>query len=77
MSDRLVTVGARSPSGHGGRGIYWVLKNVILGPAIRKLFRPIEEGAENVPEHGAGDPGQQPPVVRRLAVHAARRWTAG
>jgi len=34
------------------RGIYWVLKNVLLGPAIRRIFRPIEEGTENVPPSG-------------------------
>ncbi len=58
MSDDLVSV---SPSGkvavehgaHGGRGIYWVLKNVLLGPAVSKIFRPIEEGAHHVPQEGA------------------------
>ncbi|HEY5820530.1 MAG TPA: lysophospholipid acyltransferase family protein [Propionibacteriaceae bacterium] len=29
-----------------------MLKNVLLGPAIGKVFRPIDEGVENVPEHG-------------------------
>jgi 1-acyl-sn-glycerol-3-phosphate acyltransferase len=36
----------------GGRGIYWLLKNVLLGPAITKVFRPVEEGVENVPRTG-------------------------
>ncbi len=36
----------------GGRGIYWMLKNVLLGPGIRRIFRPIEEGLSNVPKHG-------------------------
>jgi 1-acyl-sn-glycerol-3-phosphate acyltransferase len=36
----------------GGRGIYWVLKNVLLGPAIAKIFRPVEEGLDNVPRVG-------------------------
>ena len=36
-----------------GSGIYWLLKNVILGPPIRRVFRPIVEGAENVPREGA------------------------
>ncbi|GAA1852828.1 1-acyl-sn-glycerol-3-phosphate acyltransferase [Microlunatus capsulatus] len=36
----------------GGRGIYWVLKNVLLGPAIDKIFRPVAEGVENVPSTG-------------------------
>ena len=58
MGDELISVegsGKLHPE-HGragGRGIYWVLKNVVLGPGIRKLFRPVEEGAENVPETGA------------------------
>jgi 1-acyl-sn-glycerol-3-phosphate acyltransferase len=51
MSDELVTVEPES-EGHNGRGIYWALKNVIVGPAVRKLFRPIVEGAENVPKTG-------------------------
>ncbi len=38
--------------GGGGRGIYWVLKNVLLGPVIDKIFRPVAEGAENVPTRG-------------------------
>jgi 1-acyl-sn-glycerol-3-phosphate acyltransferase len=36
-----------------GRGAYWVLKNVLLGPAITKIFRPISEGARHVPDEGA------------------------
>jgi len=38
--------------GGGGRGIYWVLKNVLLGPAIDKIFRPVAEGVEHVPTTG-------------------------
>ncbi|MCW2810189.1 MAG: putative acyltransferase, partial [Friedmanniella sp.] len=58
MSDELVSVdpagkvSVESGSG-GGRGIYWVLKNLVLGPAISKIFRPHEEGTENVPREGA------------------------
>jgi len=33
--------------------VYWVLKNVLLGPVITKIFRPIHEGTENVPDQGA------------------------
>jgi 1-acyl-sn-glycerol-3-phosphate acyltransferase len=33
--------------------VYWTLKNVLLGPAIAKIFRPIHEGVENVPDKGA------------------------
>ena len=39
-------------AGHG-KGIYWVLRHVVLGPVVTKIFRPIEEGTENVPETGA------------------------
>ena len=58
MTDDLVSVDpsgkvAVEKGGRGGRGIYWVLKNVLLGPAISRIFRPTEEGAENVPERGA------------------------
>jgi 1-acyl-sn-glycerol-3-phosphate acyltransferase len=55
MSQKLVTLdpGTDEPGDGGGRGIYWVLKNIVLGPAIRKVFRPIEEGTENVPRRGA------------------------
>ena len=41
-------------SGSGaGRAAYWVLKHVLLGPAITKIFRPIHEGEEHVPDNGA------------------------
>ena len=40
------------PGRGGGRGIYWVLKNVLLGPMITKVFRPVEEGVQNVPRTG-------------------------
>lgn len=58
MNDQVVSVGADGPGpmekgAQSGRGIYWVLKNLMLGPAISKIFRPIEEGMENVPETGA------------------------
>ncbi len=53
MSDRLVTVDPHDDHGRGsGRGIYWVLKNVLLGPAVQKVFRPSVEGEENVPLRG-------------------------
>ncbi|ONI76569.1 1-acyl-sn-glycerol-3-phosphate acyltransferase [Kribbella sp. ALI-6-A] len=35
-----------------GKGIYWVLKNVLIGPPVKRLFRPNIEGAENVPDQG-------------------------
>jgi 1-acyl-sn-glycerol-3-phosphate acyltransferase len=31
---------------------YWALKWVLLGPALKVVFRPDAEGTENVPEHG-------------------------
>ena len=38
-------------SGHG-KGFYWLLRHVVLGPVVTKIFRPTVEGAENVPETG-------------------------
>ena len=40
------------PGRHAGRGIYWVLRHVVLGPAIDKIFRPEEIGVEHVPVQG-------------------------
>ena len=58
VSDDLVSVdrggNVTVESGSGaGRAVYWALKNVLLGPAIAKIFRPIHEGTENVPDQGA------------------------
>ena len=33
--------------------LYWVLKNVVIGPWLRVLFRPWVEGRENLPDRGA------------------------
>jgi 1-acyl-sn-glycerol-3-phosphate acyltransferase len=57
VSDDLVSVDRHGnitvESGSGaGRAIYWALKNVLLGPAITRLFRPIHEGIDNVPDQG-------------------------
>jgi 1-acyl-sn-glycerol-3-phosphate acyltransferase len=57
VSDDLVSVdrhgNVRIESGSGaGRAIYWALKNVLLGPVITRIFRPIHEGNEHVPEEG-------------------------
>ena len=57
LSDDLVSVDRHGnvtvESGSGaGRAIYWALKNVLLGPAITRLFRPIQEGIDNVPDEG-------------------------
>jgi 1-acyl-sn-glycerol-3-phosphate acyltransferase len=35
-----------------GKGIYWVLKNVVVGPPVRRIFRPIVIGTGNIPETG-------------------------
>jgi 1-acyl-sn-glycerol-3-phosphate acyltransferase len=35
-----------------GRGIYWLLRNVLLGPAVTKVFRPVVEGASHIPPTG-------------------------
>jgi 1-acyl-sn-glycerol-3-phosphate acyltransferase len=58
VSDDLVSVdrggNVTVESGSGaGRAVYWALKNVLVGPAITKIFRPIHEGTENVPDQGA------------------------
>ncbi len=44
----LEPAGARPP----GRGIYWLLRRVAPGPAVRQVFRPIEHGVANVPVNG-------------------------
>ena len=63
--------------GSEGRGLYWVMRNVLLGPPVLKIFNPVVEGAQNVPDFGRGHPRGQPPVVHRLAVHAAGAGPAG
>ncbi len=50
--DRGGNVTVESGTG-AGRAVYWALKNVLLGPVIDKIFRPIHEGTENVPDQGA------------------------
>ena len=32
--------------------LYWFMKNVLIGPVVRTLFKPWVEGEEHVPEHG-------------------------
>jgi len=56
VSDDLVSFDGdkvERENGRGGKGIYWMLKNVLLGPGISKIFRPVEEGVQNVPARGA------------------------
>ena len=35
-----------------GKGIYWMLKNVVVGPPVKRIFRPKVEGGENIPDLG-------------------------
>jgi len=35
-----------------GKGIYWMLKNVLIGPPVKRIFRPKVEGAEHIPAQG-------------------------
>jgi 1-acyl-sn-glycerol-3-phosphate acyltransferase len=35
-----------------GKGIYWVLKNVLIGPPVKRIFRPNVVGSENIPAEG-------------------------
>lgn len=54
-SSELVTVDPANERVHGdggGKNLYWMLKNVLLGPSIKGIFRPVVEGVENVPESG-------------------------
>jgi 1-acyl-sn-glycerol-3-phosphate acyltransferase len=39
--------------GQGDQVLYWVLKNLVIGPWLRVLFRPWVEGRENLPDRGA------------------------
>ena len=43
---------AGDPDVGDGKGIYWVLKNVLLGPPVRRVFRPRVVGAEHIPATG-------------------------
>ena len=50
-----MTVAPRDEPGDGdgsGKGAYWLFKNVLLGPGIKRVFRPVVEGADHVPEDG-------------------------
>lgn len=45
--------GGREPGDGGGGKAYWFFKNVLFGPGIKRIFRPVVEGADNVPAHDA------------------------
>jgi len=47
----LVSVDPGPDKGEG-RGVYWLFKRVLIGPGVRRIFRPVEEGVDNVPIHG-------------------------
>ena len=58
VSDDLVSVDRHGKvtveSGSGaGRAIYWALKNVLLGPAIARIFRPVMRGRRTSEYEGA------------------------
>lgn len=39
--------------GDGSGGLlYWLLRNIVLGPVIKRVFSPVEEGVSNIPAHG-------------------------
>ena len=45
--------GGRYDGGAGGGAVfYWFLKWIAIGPLLRIIFRPVVEGAENVPDEG-------------------------
>ncbi len=47
------TLSVKSADGsRPGRGVYWLLRHVVLGPVVDQLFRPVEEGADHVPAEG-------------------------
>src|SRR5215212_6370042 len=55
VMEGLCTSRSRLPEGlHGRRRrlFYWFLKWIALGPFLRVIFRPVIEGAENVPDEG-------------------------
>ncbi len=62
--------------GYVGPVTYWVLK-VVLTPIFLVLWRVKVEGRENIPKHGAGRAGRQPPVLLRFVLHPARRDAQG
>ncbi|MDO5499357.1 MAG: lysophospholipid acyltransferase family protein [Propionibacteriaceae bacterium] len=41
----------REGDGSGSRA-YWLTKHVLIGPVIKRIFRPITLGAHHVPDHG-------------------------
>lgn len=50
--DRAADVTHRIEGDGSGGGAYWLFKNVLFGPGIKRIFRPIVDGADNVPTRG-------------------------
>jgi 1-acyl-sn-glycerol-3-phosphate acyltransferase len=44
--------GPEDEESNAGAVLYWLLRNVLVGPAVLRTFRPHVEGVENVPQHG-------------------------
>jgi 1-acyl-sn-glycerol-3-phosphate acyltransferase len=44
--------GPEDEESNAGAVLYWLLRNVLLGPVVERTFRPRVQGAENVPAHG-------------------------
>ncbi|SDS11813.1 lysophospholipid acyltransferase family protein [Microlunatus soli] len=44
--------GPEDEESNAGAVLYWLLRNVILGPGVDRLFRPNYEGVHNVPKIG-------------------------
>ena len=62
----------RSGSGRGGGKVVLLVPQVDRPRAVPPGHLPARHrGSRERPRRGPGDPRQQPPVVRRLAVHAA------
>ena len=68
VQHRRRPVRAAARRGYLGPVTYWVLK-AILTPIFFVLFRVKVEGRENIPKHGPGRAGGQPPVLLRLLLH--------
>ena len=51
--------------------------HTVLPPVLRAVWRPTVRGLEHVPAQRRGDPGQQPPELRRLGGHPERGAAQG
>ena len=55
---------------------YWFMKNLVAGPILQTVFRPWVIGRREHPEDRRRHPRQQPPLVHRLDLPAARHRSA-